>query len=380
MATAEFVRDGTDADAVALENIHVVYVAPEPGSSGVGDYAVDFAAAVAPHVKKLTGYWVPSSRNRTLADVRRETRRLRTLVHECVSAGPTVVHFEQSGASLVPFWGAMLPSSVPVTATIHDPPYPVWWPFATQAILRHRLAHHGVHLPLRPVSNLLQRRMMAGRTVMVLSSIGARETARAMPNTEVLATRILIPPRATLPAPTDRPLALGLFGYLYKAKGFNRLAELRAALDDDIDILVAGRGTESLAGERGVTVLGEVNDAGEDEFFARIRCLAVPYAKNTLYGPVYAASSTVSRAFAYGTPVICSLDGALPEIVSEGGAIGVDGGIEALAERANAVLRDTQALTSLADEVNWLRSDRTAANCAAPLLRAWARSSPRRTP
>ena len=229
-----------------------------------------------------------------------------------------------------------------------------------------------MHYPLQVASNALQRRVTRGRTLIVLTSIGARETARWAPAADVRATRIFIPSRPPLAPLTERPLAVGLFGYLYKAKGFDGLHELRDRLDDDIDIVVAGRGTEALTAGRGITVLGEVNGTDEDRFFAGIRALLVPYAKNTLYGLVFAASSTISRSHAYGTPVICTLDGALPEAAAEGGTVGIDGGIGDLARCANSVVRDEQTLDRLADEVAWLKADRTVENCAAPFLQAWA--------
>lgn len=356
----------------ALKSTRIVYVAPAPGGSGVGDYAVDFASALVPHVGDLVQVQVAESHNATLRAVAREARRIRRLVDGYRRDGPTIVHFEQSGASLVPFWAAMMAPEIPVTATIHDPPQPVWWPFASRTVLRSRWLHHGLHYPLRPLSTVLQRRMADGRVLMTLTSVGAEETERRLRGTSVVTSRHFIPARPTLPPLTDRPLAVGLFGYLYKAKGFDGLARLRATLDDDVDIVVAGRGTEALPTVPGVRVLGEVNGTDEDDFFARIRCLLVPYAKNTLYGPVYAASGTVSRAFAYGTPCICSPEGALSEVAAEGGAVAVEGGVEALARRAGDIVRNSHDLNTLAEQIDVLKIDRSVTNCAVPLLNAWA--------
>ena len=142
--------------------------------------------------------------------------------------------------------------------------------------------------------------------------------------------------------------------------------------DDDIEIIVAGRGTDVLSGADGVTVLGEVNGPEEDAFFDSIRFLLVPYSKDNKYGAAFAASSTVTRSFAYGTPIICILDGALIETAAEGGAVSVDGGIEAIAVQANSVVRDEAVLEKLAVEVKQLQAERTVAHCVAPFLDAWS--------
>lgn len=374
MATADIAQAAyTSAQRAVLAGTRLIYVAPAAGCSGVGDYSADFAAGVAPHLKELIQFRVDASpTGETVRQVAHNIRQIRELAETHLADGPTVVHFEQAGASLTPFWGAMLPDRIPVTATIHDPPQPVWWPFASRAIGRHRVLHHGLHYPMQFASNALQRRMCRGRVLLTLTSAGARETQIRFPAADVRAARIFIPRRPEAPALTRRPLAVGLFGYFYKAKGFQKVQQLRAQLDSDIEIVVAGRGTEALPPLPGVTVLGEVNGDEEDRFFERIRFLLAPYDKGTRYGPVYAASSAIARSHSYGTPVICSLDGALPEIVSEGGALGVGGEIGDFAKRANAAIADEQLLTLLASEVGWLRTDRTVANCAAPFLQAWA--------
>jgi polysaccharide biosynthesis protein PslF len=363
--------DAEHASAV-LRDTRLIYVAPAIGHSGVGDYAADFVAALRPHFKEVIEFWVDAGPGESARDVIRNVRKIRALVDAYASDGPTIVHFEQSGASLTPFWGAMLPRRIPVSATIHDPPHPVWWPFTTRTVIRHRLLHHAVHYPLRSVSNALQRKASDGRLLVALTSIGAEQSRRHLPNADVRATRMFIPPRPALAPLTERPLAVGLFGYLYKAKGFDKIKQLRAHLDADIEIVVAGRGTEAVPKEPGVTVLGEVIGSDEDRFFERIRCLMVPYSKGNPYGRVYAASGAIARSYSYGTPVMCNLDGALPEIAAEGGAIGIDGDITEFARRANAVLRDTEALRTLAEEVAVLQAERTAAACAVPFLHAWA--------
>lgn len=359
-------------DRAVLAESRLIYVAPAEGHSGVGDYASDFSREITPFFKELVEYRVECAPQETVRDLARNVRRIRALVATARREGPTLVHFEQSGASLAPFWGALLSRDVPVTATIHDAPQPVWWPLASRSITRRRLVHHGVHYPLRFATDALQRRMCKGRTVLALTTIGARETRTRMPGADVRDSRIFIPDRPPMPDLHDRPLAVGFFGYAYKAKGFDIIGELREHLDDDIEIVVAGRGTESIPSQRGVTVLGEVNGVDEHRFFERIRFLMVPYSKTNLYGRVYAASSAITRSYAYGTPVICSLSGALPEIVSEGGALGVGGSTAEFAMQANTAVRSDDTLRRLAAEVAVLRSARTVAECAVPFLSVWS--------
>lgn len=367
------VFDARDADFSALADTTLVYVSPAPGRSGVGDYGADFLQQVRPFFKDAVTYWVDSDGNETLAEVARSVRAIRALVAQTAAGGPLIAHFEQSAGSLAAFWGSALPESIPVTATIHDAPQPVWWPFKTSLLMRHRLLHHGVHYPFRLAINTIQRRVCADRVVFTLTAIGAAEFKARQPDSHPRASRILIPERIPLRPLTERPLAVGLFGHLYKGKGFDQIARLRALLDDDIEIVVAGRGTEALAGGPGVRVLGEVNDAEEDAFFDSIRFLIVPYSKDNQYGNAFPASSAVSRSFAYGTPIICILDGALVETAAEGGAISAPNGIDDIAARANSAVRDDHVLRRLAAEVTVLQAERTAANCVTPFLDSWTR-------
>jgi hypothetical protein len=355
----------------ALRDVRVIYVAPAYGRSGVGDYAVDFANEVRSHVGELIEYNIDTDGDETVRSVVRDCRRIRALARDASRQGPTIVHFEQSAGSLATFWGSFLPRSVHVTATIHDAPQPVWWPFKVRLLMRYRLLHHGVHYPFRFVTNALQRRACKGRIVITLTSIGARNVALRQPGADARATRIFVPPRPTLAPLTERPLAIGLFGHVYKGKGFDQIDAMREILDDDVEIVVAGRGTESLPPRAGVRVLGEVNDAEEDRFFESIRLLAVPYSKDNKYGKGWAASSAVARSFAYGTPIVCILDGALQEAAVEGGAVSVDGGAEAIAHRVNEIIRDGDVLTKLSDEVAQLQEQRTLAKCVEPFLDAW---------
>jgi glycosyltransferase involved in cell wall biosynthesis len=237
-------------------------------------------------------------------------------------------------------------------------------------VKRHRFLHHGIHYPLRFVINALQRRMCDGRVVIALTSVGARNVKLRHPGADARDSRLLIPIRPALRPLTERPLAVGLFGHVYRGKGFDKIARLREELDDDIEIVVAGRGTAALPSADGVTVLGEVNGIEEDRFFDSVRFLVLPYTRDSLYGRAWGASAAVTRAFAYGTPILCTLNGGLTETAAEGGAIGVDSVAE-IAGRANAVVRDEEMLRKLADEVDRLQAERTHSKCVTPFLDAW---------
>jgi len=110
-------------------------------------------------------------------------------------------------------------------------PFPFPWPFDTSLIKRHRLLHHAVHYPFRFVTNALQRRMCKGRIIATLTSVGARNTQLRQPDVDARATRHPIPSRPAMKRLPERPLAIGLFGHLYRGKGFEELTALRAIVE-----------------------------------------------------------------------------------------------------------------------------------------------------
>ncbi|KQU07281.1 hypothetical protein ASG56_07070 [Rhodococcus sp. Leaf7] len=355
---------------VDLARTRLIYVAPAAGRSGVGDYADDFLAEVAPHFLDVVDYRIETEGAETVREVVAHARRVRELVVSTAKLGPTLVHVEQSGGSLSVFWASLL-RGVNVTATVHDPPFPVWWPFKTKFVGRHRLLHHAVHYPFRAVTTVLQRRVLRGRTVFALTTMGADSIREKFPQSTPIAARIFVPARPDLTPPAERPLAVGLFGHVYRGKGFDLIGRLREELDADIDIRAAGRGTADLPPVDGVTLVGEVNGPDEDRFFESIRLLLVPYSKHNPYGKAYPASSAVTRSFAYGTPIVCITEGALAETVSRGGAVGVDG-VDDLAAAVLDVVRDTASLDRLGREVTEIRRADAMNRCAAVFLDAWA--------
>lgn len=332
-----------------LSNLRLIYIAPRAGESGVGDYAEDFIGAVRERVGTVVEVRHAGPGKDSLRSLLRQRREIRRLVAE--DASRTVVHAEQSGGAMLPFWGPAGITSVPVSATVHDPPLSVWWPFRTRLAARFRLVNHGLHFLTQSFTQWLEARVNKGRTLVTLSQTGATELRKVMTGSRVVASSLFVPERPELPPLAERPLAIGLFGYVYRGKGFEVVQQFRDFLDEDIVIRVAGRGTENLEPVPGVEILGGVDGEEEDAFFASIRMLLVPYDSRHVYGrEAFPAASVVSRAMAYGTPVLCRAHGALTELADVGGAVVVDGGAHELASVANLLLRDEARLAELESE------------------------------
>lgn len=295
-----------------LSGARLIVVAPETGVGGVGDYSQDIIDAVRPHVGELVEHRTGTPGDDSVADLRRRSAEIREMV--ATAPGPVLVHTELSGGSVAGFWGtAQLPDEVPVTATIHDPPHSIWWPARTRFLAEHRLLNHALHFPLRPLSYRVQRRWLRPRTVFVLTRSGAESIRPLYPHLEVVQVPHIVARRPDITPPEDRPRAVGFFGLVYRGKGFEQLERLRARLDDDIAIRVAGRGTEDLPRIDGVEIVGGVDGPEEDAFFASIRALVMPYGRRSPYGMGYPASGVMARAIAYGTPVVCTDHGALAD-------------------------------------------------------------------
>ncbi|MFD7012383.1 glycosyltransferase family 1 protein [Rhodococcus jostii] len=359
---------------VNLSEKRLVYVAPKAGIGGIGDYAVDFADAARPHFSDVVEYRHDGPGADTLGQLRAHRRKIRTLADE---TGPTrtIVHCELSGGALVPFWGTWRLGPVPVTATVHDPPRGVWWPLRTKFLAEHKLLTHAVHYPLRAPFTVLERRILRGRTLFALTATGARHLQEVMRGAEVVPTAHLVPHRPRLTPAQYRPMAVGLFGLVYRGKGFEQIRQFRALLDEDILIRVAGRGTEQLGGGPGIEIVGGVDGAAEDAFFASIRMLVLPYGRRTIYGDAYPASGVACRAIAYQTPLLCRRYGALTEADQGGGAVVVAGDIADLARAANTVLRDTDTLARLGSQTERLRRERSADKLISDFTDVWARAN-----
>jgi len=354
---------------IAATELRLVYIAPALGTSGVGDYADDFLSGITPRVAEVRQLRHAGPGRERMRDVLRTRRELRGILAEQPSR-PTVIHTEQSGGAITPFWAAVGLRGVTATATVHDAPFSVWWPFRTRAIARSRILNHGLHRGLFGLMNRIERRVNRSRTLFTLTPLGAERLAATMPESTIVASRQVVPARRDLQLVTERPLAVGFFGYVYRGKGFDALAELRAALPSDIAIRVAGRGTAALPPITGVEFLGEVVGAAEDDFFDSIRALLVPYSGRRQYGiEVVVSSSVIARSLAYQTPVIALKDGAL--VAGTPGVVVVAGGPAALAARADALVRDDRALGELQRAACEVRSRDSADHIAQTFLDTW---------
>lgn len=348
-------------------------MAPRVSSGGVGDYAEEFIAAAVPNFSAFREIRTAGPGNVGLLDVFRDRRRLSVAVKESLAAGRVVVHFELSAASLGPFWLlAGRSRDVAITATVHDPPLAAWWPFRFKWVARSKVLHHGIHLPLRPLSARLERWLLRDTTLFALSEVGAAALRQTFPACRVLSTWHFVPPRPALKPASQRPLAVGLYGHASKGKGFDRLVELRRELPPDVEIRVAGRGTEQLPPIAGVTILGAVEGQQEDAFFESVRAILLPYDKTSrFYGNILPASGVASRAFAYRTPVVGFDSGTLGEASKAGGLIVVPASVRELAAAAHRTITDSTELERLDRQITALQSGRTVALAAAPYLACW---------
>lgn len=348
-------------------------MAPRVSSGGVGDYAEEFIAAAVPNFSAFREIRTAGPGNVGLLDVFRDRRRLSVAVKESLAAGRVVVHFELSAASLGPFWLlAGRSRDVAITATVHDPPLAAWWPFRFKLVARSKVLHHGIHLPLRPLSARLERWLLRDTTLFALSEVGAAALRQTFPACRVLSTWHFVPPRPALKPASQRPLAVGLYGHASKGKGFDRLVELRRELPPDVEIRVAGRGTEQLPPIAGVTILGAVEGQQEDAFFESVRAILLPYDKTSrFYGNILPASGVASRAFAYRTPVVGFDSGTLGEASKAGGLIVVPASVRELAAAAHRTITDSTELERLDRQITALQSGRTVALAAAPYLACW---------
>ena len=363
-------------DTSPLANKRLIYVAERSGLGGVGDYADDFIAAARPWFGEVVEYRHGAPGTSSALDVFRQRREIRYLL----GAGDpenTIVHAELSGGSLVSFWGTWRIGSALATATLHDPPRAVWWPLRTRMLAQHRIAMHGIHFPMDKVWERLERIVVADKTVFVLSEAGAASLRTRSARTAINVSSHLVPKRSQITPVAQRPLAVGMFGHVYRGKGFDLLAKLRELIDGDIAIRVAGRGTQALSPIAGVDILGAVDGPAEDEFFASIRVLLIPYAKRVTYsGEAMPASGTAARAIAYRTPLLVTDYGSLRELCRAGAALGtplVIDDVIAFAAGVNALARDEDTLTRLAEQSAVVREQRSPETLIADFVEVWAR-------
>lgn len=350
----------------------LVFVAPDEGQTAVGDYAQDLVEALRPHFGEVVEERTAGPGLDTMADIRRHRTRVRKLVADG-PPGRTLVHAELSTGVMPTFWAVAGLSGLPVTATIHDPPQGLWFLARPRFIANSRLLTHGIHYPLRPLSQAIEGRVYGDRTLIALTETGRQSIQDTYPRTRTAYIPHLVRERPTIAAVQDRPKAVGFFGFVYRGKGFDQIAQIRAQLPDDILIRIAGRGTEELPRAEGIEILGGVDGAAEDAFFASVRAIVLPYGKRHFYAETYPASGVVAHAMAYRTPVICTGYGSLAELDVAHGVVTVPpaAGAGGLATEITTVLNDDARLTELGANAERTRKERSPARTAEAFVAVW---------
>ena len=358
----------------------LIFVAPADGSGGVGDYAEHVLADVRGMFDEVHEIRTHGPGEDGLSEIRAWRRRLRQLERR-YGRRNVVVHAELSSGSVGPLWVLKASRAAHRSAVIHDAPLPTWWPIRVREVVSLIDRHWEIEswfgrFERRIFGRALRRmetRALRGVDVFALSDLGAEKIAVAIGSTMVHSGRHYIPvvPPGQIVPIAERPLAVGLFGHVYGGKGFELLSHLRVELPDEIEIRVAGRGTEKLRPMRGVTLLGPVDDDDERDFFNSIRILMLPY--NRLHGrePVYPASGAAARAFAFQTPVVATRSGTFDEAAGEGGLIATDD-VDALAAAVVALVDDTPRLAGLQKETRELAERRTISASLEGLIALWA--------
>lgn len=352
--------------------VRLVVLAPRPGSSGPAYYADRLLAEVGPAVAEVVEVRHGAAGEDTWADVRAVRDRVRAVLAR-PGGHRTVLHAELSGGAVAGFWSLADHPGVRRTATVHDPPRPVSFPARTAFVARHRVLHGLVHRVPERAHLALERRVTRGVAAVALSPVGAHRTRELGMFAEVTEGQLFVPEAAPLPRPAGRPRAVGLFGHVYRGKGFEELARIRAGLPEDVVVRVAGRGTESLPRLAGVEVLGGLADDELAAFFGSVRLLLLPYhptRRGTLQ-PVPASLAHLT-ALAHDTPVL-----ATPTLqttaLAEEGALRLAADVDGLARLAARTVDDTASLEALLAEARAWRSGRSAAAAVAPYLRLWGR-------
>lgn len=367
-----------------LDGVRLIYVAAERAAGGVGAYSEVFAGMLRPRVADFHEVRHPRPGTDTVAELRARRRAIIELI-DTADGRPVVVHGEFSGGSVESFWPTAglerRRRDVLVSATVHDPPGLVWWPGRVAFLEQRKLLNHAVHFPLRTLSRAVERRVAGSRTLFAMSDAGVRSLLRAYPDTTVRHAHMPVWSRGEVVSAPDRPKAVGLFGLVYRGKGFEHVERLRGLLPDDIVIRIAGRGTEALPAIDGVEILGGVDDADLPAYFSSIRALIVPYGARSPYGEAFPGSSVVTDAIAHLTPVVCTGHGALGELRAEGGVRVVDDDgrtedetVGELAKAAADLVESRDRLSEMAEALKAMREVREPDEVVGGYLETWARS------
>jgi glycosyltransferase involved in cell wall biosynthesis len=373
-----FTEPAPDDPVRRLKEYRLIFIGPAVGETSVADYSENFIEAVNPYFADVVTHRTPGPGNATLADVRRHRRVVKDLVAEA-PPGRVLVHAELSTAAMAPFYAiAGINKDVPVTATVHDPPQGLWYFANTKFVHQHRLLRGGIHVPLLPLSRAIEGAVYRDRHLFALTEAGQRSIQRTFPKAHAHYVPCMSFDRPDIKPAQDRPKAVGFFGYAYRGKGWEQVARIRELLPDDIQIRIAGRGTQTLPGGDGIEILGPVDGPDQDAFFESIRVMVVPYGRRHWAAQTFPACATAASAQSYGTPVISTGYGPLEELTEATGAITVhpsddeDGVAKAVSEGILSLIDDRERLTELGLNAERTGHERSRAGTGRAFTRVWA--------
>jgi hypothetical protein len=163
-----------------------------------------------------------------------------------------------------------------------------------------------------------------------------------------------------------------MFGHYYRGKGFGHIDRIRALLPDEIELRVAGRGTERIPPSAGVTVDGPVDGTAMTDWFAGVRLILLPYRRSRIGGiQPFASSATLGLAAAHDTPSIALTSPVMTELTGAGGGE-VVADIETMVARTAELVHDDSALRLLAGKLASFRTTYGGTSAVDSMLQLWS--------
>lgn len=345
----------------------VIFLAPRGGGSGIGDHATHLLDLVRDSVDVVElRHGMPGEE--TFAQMMRFRREVQDLVLQ--SPPGVVVHAEVGGGASQSYW-AMRRLRVRRTVTVHDAPRPYWFPTLTHALARSRAVRAGLLRALSPIHLAMERRFLAEVDILTMTDVGALSIRQTGLGRHVASTRLLIPPCPSIVAPAHRPAAIGLFGHVYRGKGYELLTAIRSLLPDHIALRVAGRGTETLPRVRGVEIDGAVEGQALADWFASVRAVVLPYRRLPIGGiEAIAASGVHALATGFETPCVALASPSMTELANEAGCDAL-ATLDLVVDRATSLAEDDEAARSAHARLQAYRVTRSPGQTRDAYLRLW---------
>ena len=347
----------------------LIFVAPRAAESSVGDHADRLLAVLRPYADEVVDLRCGGPGVDSVVDCIRLRRQVSEALRD-MDLARTVVHAELSAGSVAPFWSLVGRRGVIRTATFHEPPRPVWNIFRFRLVARSRVLDNLIQRTLDRWFERFERWAMRDVGVVGTTAQGTVEMVAQGFGRRVVDARLVPQSVAPLPPLAQRPLAVGLFGYFYRGKGFDLVDQLRDTLDERIAIRIAGRGTEAMRSRPGIDVRGAVTGADEAAFFGTIRLLLLPYRRKIVWGraPKPASAAFVSAA-AHGTPCL-ALESAGLQALNGSGCVTVET-VAALAARIEALVFSDDELARLEADQEAFRRRQSSARMVGPIVSQW---------